>query len=525
MFLKRSGQYRRSKQFIQRYPTALSDSSSGKKKGRKTIVSGTNGQSKLWGGRFSGQTHELVDALNASLPFDRRLARQDITGSVAHAFMLGKQGIIRQEDARTIADGLQQVFAEIEAEDFEYRLSDEDIHMAVERRLGEIIGPAAGRLHTARSRNDQVALDLRLWAREAVTELSGAVLDAAGALLDLGDREQDAIMPGYTHLQRAQPILFSHHMHAYATMLLRDADRLADTYRRLNVLPLGAGALAGVTHPIDREAVARMLGFDAISENSLDAVADRDHISEMLFDLTLIATHLSRLAEELILWSTSEFNFIEFDDAFSTGSSIMPQKKNADIAELMRGKFGRVFGALVGLLSVVKGLPMTYNKDLQEDKEGLFDALDTVLALLRILPPMLDTLTINRETMAEAAIGGFSLATDVADELARRGLPFREAHEIVGQLVARCISEGRTLESLSPEEWAGVSDAFAESPPVVTLEASVAARYVPGGTAPGQVRAAYGRSRQSIVTRQQQVAGWRDALPTLESVSSASHSG
>lgn len=488
-------------------------------------MSENNGQSKLWGGRFSGQTHELVDALNASLPFDRRLARQDITGSVAHATMLGKQGIISQEDSQAIVEGLKQVFAEIEAGDFEYRLADEDIHMAVERRLGEIIGPAAGRLHTARSRNDQAAVDLRLWARESIADLSEALLDAATALLDLGDREPDTIMPGYTHLQRAQPVLFAHHMHAYATMLLRDADRLSDTYRRVNVLPLGAGALAGVTHPIDRQAVAGMLGFDAVSANSLDTVADRDHIAEMLFDLTLIATHLSRLAEELILWSTAEFNFIEFDDAFSTGSSIMPQKKNADIAELMRGKSGRVVGALVGLLTVVKGLPLTYNKDLQEDKEGLFDALDTVLALLRILPPMLASLTINRERMAEAAIGGFSLATDVADELARRGLPFREAHEVVGQLVARCIAEERTLESLTAREWAEVSDVFADSPPVVTLEASVGARDVPGGTAPAQVRAAYVHSRESIAALLATAHDWRSSLPSLDSVSSVSKSG
>ncbi len=479
-------------------------------------MAGTNGQVKLWGGRFSGQTHELVDALNASLPFDRKLARQDITGSVAHALMLGKQGIISQADADTIAGGLRQVLDEINAGEFEYRLSDEDIHMAVERRLREIVGPAAGRLHTARSRNDQSALDLRLWAREAIAELSGSLLDAASALLDLGEREPGTIMPGYTHLQRAQPVLFAHHMHAYATMLLRDADRFAGTYERVNVMPLGAGALAGVTYPIDRALVAEMLGFAAISENSLDTVADRDHIAELLFNLSLVSTHLSRLAEEMILWSTSEFGFIEFADAFSTGSSIMPQKKNADIAELMRGKSGRVFGALIGLLTVVKGLPLTYNKDLQEDKEGLFDAVDTVLALLRILPPMLETLTVNSARMAEAAIGGFSLATDVADELTRRGLPFREAHEIVGHLVATCIAEGKTIESLTPDEWAVVSDVFEDSPPVVTLEASVAARDVPGGTAPGQVKSAYSHSRGQISAAREQVEVWQASLASLD---------
>jgi argininosuccinate lyase len=484
----------------------------------------SNGEGKLWGGRFSGTTHELVDALNASLPFDRRLARQDIAGSVAHALMLGKQGIISQDDARTIVDGLKQVMSEIDAETFEYRLADEDIHMAVERRLSELIGQPAGRLHTARSRNDQIALDIRLWAREAIANLSEALLESITALLDLGEREPDAIMPGYTHLQRAQPVLFRHHMHAYAVMLLRDADRLADTYRRLNFSPLGTGALAGVTHPIDRQMTADLLGFDGNAVNSLDAVADRDHIAEMLFDLSLISMHLSRLAEELIIWSTAEFNFVEFADEFSTGSSIMPQKKNADIAELMRGKTGRVFGALVGILTVSKGLPMTYNKDLQEDKEGLFDAVDTVLALLRILPPMVASLTINRDRMAEAAIGGFSLATDVADELARRGLPFREAHEIVGQLVARCIAEGTTLEALSPEEWESVSDVFAGSPPVVTLQASVEARDVPGGTAPAQVAAACAVSRAEVDARREQVASWHASLPSLDDLLSLAHS-
>lgn len=485
----------------------------------------TDGQAKLWGGRFASQTHELVDALNASLPFDQRMARQDITGSVAHALMLGQQGIISREDSLAIAEGLQAVLAEIEAGEFDFRLSDEDIHMAVERRLTELIGTPAGRLHTARSRNDQVAVDVRLWAREALAELGDALLDAATAMLDLGDTHPEAIMPGYTHLQRAQPVMFRHHLHAHAVMLLRDADRLADTYRRVNVSPLGSGALAGVTHPIDRNATASMLGFAGSSVNSMDAMSDRDHLSEMLFDLALISTHLSRLAEELILWSTAEFGFVEFDDAFSTGSSIMPQKKNADIAELMRGKSGRVFGALVGLLTVTKGLPLTYNKDLQEDKEGLFDAVDTVLALLRILPPMLETLTVHTGTMAKAAIGGFSLATDVADELARRGVPFREAHEIVGKLVARCIQEGTTLEDLPPGEWYEVAEVFRENPPVVTLQASVTARNVPGGTAPEQVAAACAASREEIVARRQEVQAWRDSIPSLDALLSGAQSG
>ncbi len=482
--------------------------------------------SKLWGGRFSGETNELVDQLNASLPFDRRLAREDIAGSIAHATMLGRQGIISEDDAATIIGGLRQVYGEIEAETFDYRLADEDIHMAVERRLGELIGPAAGRLHTARSRNDQIQLDHRLWMRSAIGDVVEALTQAAGALLDLADRNADVIMPGYTHLQRAQPVLLAHHLHAHATMLLRDASRLADARKRVNVSPLGAGALAGVTHPIDRSLTAELLGFSEIAVNSMDAVGSRDHVLEMLFDLSTVAIHLSRLAEEIILWSSAEFNFIELDDTFSTGSSIMPQKKNPDVAELMRGKAGRVHGALVGMMTTSKGLPLTYNKDLQEDKEGLFDATDTVLALLRILPPMLATLTVNGERMAEAAIGGFSLATDVADELARRGVPFREAHEVVGSLVARCIAEGRTLESLQPEEWAEVHSVLSESPPPVTLQASVAARDIPGGTAPNQVARATETARQRIAEWGTILADWReqDASVTrlLSSVSSPS---
>jgi argininosuccinate lyase len=459
---------------------------------------------------------ELVAQLNASLPFDRRFARQDIQGSIAHATMLGRQGIIDSDDAGLIVDGLRRILGEIESGAFDIDPRDEDIHMAVEKRLHALIGTAAGRLHTARSRNDQVALDFRMWTREAIGLVSAALLDAATAMLDLGERHPDAIMPGYTHLQRAQPVLFAHHMHAYAVMFLRDVERLGDAYRRVNVSPLGAGALAGVTHPIDRELTASLLGFDAVSSNSLDAVSDRDFVIETLAVLAVVSMHLSRLAEELILWSTAEFGFVELADAFSTGSSIMPQKKNADIAELMRGKAGRVYGHLIGMLTTAKGLPLTYNKDLQEDKEGLFDAVDTILQLLQVLPPMLESLTLRTERMAEAAIGGFSLATDVADELARRGLPFREAHEIVGRLVARCVGEGRTLESLSPEEWGEVAPVFAGSPPTVTLEASVTARDVPGGTAPRQVRAACAAAREQIGRERERVSGWLAAAGALQ---------
>jgi argininosuccinate lyase len=408
--------------------------------------------------------------------------------------------------------------AEIEGDAFEFRVEDEDIHMAVERRLHALIGPAAGRLHTARSRNDQVALDFRMWTREALALVGTALLDAAAAALELGERYSEAFLPGYTHLQRGQPVLFAHHMHAWAVMLVRDVDRLADVFRRVNVSPLGAGALAGVTHPIDRSFTAELLGFDGISSNSLDAVSDRDFVIETLAALSLVSMHLSRIAEELILWTTAEFAFAELDDAFSTGSSIMPQKKNADVAELMRGKSGRVFGHLVGMLTVAKGLPLTYNKDLQEDKEGLFDAVDTVLALLKILPPMLASLSLKPERTASAAIGGFSLATDVADELARRGVPFREAHEIVGRLVASCLANGRTLESLSAAEWAEVAAAFADSPPNVSLAASVAARDVPGGTAPGRIRDAYRATRDDIAGWRERVRGWERALERVEAL-------
>jgi argininosuccinate lyase len=474
-----------------------------------------NPAAKLWGGRFATPTHQLVDQLNASLPFDRRMARQDITGSIAHAIMLARQGIIAPDDARAIVAGLQQVLGEIESGRFEFRVEDEDIHMAVEGRLRALIGTPAGRLHTARSRNDQVALDFRMWTREAIVLTCGALADAGAALLDLGGRYPDAIMPGYTHLQRGQPVLFAHHTHAHAVMLLRDAERLRDAFKRVNVSPLGAGALAGVTHPIDPALTARLLAFDGVYANSLDAVGDRDFVIEVLAGLSTVSMHLSRLAEELILWTTAEFGFAELADAFSTGSSIMPQKKNADVAELMRGKSGRVYGHLLGMLTTAKGLPLTYNKDLQEDKEGLFDAVDTVLALLRVLPPMLETMTMRPERMAEAAIGGFSLATDVADELARRGLPFREAHEIVGRLVARCVAEGRTLESLTPAEWAAVAPVFADSPPVVTLEAAVAARDVPGGTAPGRVRAAHETARREIAQLRAWHAEWVQRLDAL----------
>ncbi len=466
----------------------------------------TNVSGKLWGGRFSQPMNQLVADMNASLPFDRRMARQDIVGSMAHATMLGRQGIISTEDSEAIIAGLGRVLAEIEDGAFVFDNQDEDIHMAVEKRLTALIGAPAGRLHTARSRNDQVALDVRLWMREALALTSMRLLDAAEAALNVGDRYADAIMPGYTHTQRGQPVLVAHHLHAWATMLLRDVERLGDVYKRVNVNPLGGAAMAGATWPIDPFITAELLGMPALCANSMDAIGDRDHVIETLAALSIISMHLSRIAEELVLWTTAEYGFAELGDAFTTGSSIMPQKKNADIAELMRGKTGRVYGALVSILTITKALPLTYNKDNQEDKEGMFDAFDTILMLLQVLPPMLDTLVFFPETLAKAAIGGFSLATDIADQIAKRGLPFREAHEISGRLVARCIREGRTLESLSAAEWAEVSNVFTDGPPDVTLLGSVSARNVPGGTAPNRVADAYVASRAQIVSERERVA-------------------
>ena len=445
---------------------------------------------KLWGGRFSRPTDALVDELNASIGFDRRLARQDIMGSIAHARMLGRQGIVDTADVSAIEDGLRLILTEIERGEYEFRTEDEDIHLSVERRLRELIGPAAGRLHTARSRNDQVATDFRLWMREAILQLASGLIGSARALLDLAARYPDAIMPGYTHMQRAQPVLLAHHALAYVEMLRRDLDRLRDTYRRTNVSPLGAGALAGVTYPIDREYAAGLLGFDGVMGNSLDAVSDRDFAIDFLATCSQIMLHLSRLAEELVYWSSSEFGFVEFDDAFATGSSIMPQKKNPDVAELIRGKTGRVYGHLMAMLTVGKGLPLAYNKDLQEDKEGVFDACDTVDLILRVLPPMLSTTRFRTERMAAAAAAGFTLATDVADHLVRHGLPFREAHEVVGRIVAYCVAEEKDLPDLTPGEWGRFSPILEASSPPLTPADAISAREVLGGPGYRHVAAA-----------------------------------
>ncbi len=459
---------------------------------------------KLWGGRFSRPTDALVDELNASIGFDQRFAKQDIAGSIAHSRMLARQQIISQEDQDQIEQGLRQVWSEIQAGRHEFRLSDEDIHLSVEARLREIIGPAAGRLHTARSRNDQVATDLRMWCREAILMLSAGILDVADSLVETGDRYPDAILPGYTHLQRAQPVLLRHHMLAYVEMLLRDLDRLRDAYRRTNQCPLGAGALAGVTYPLDRQFTSDLLGFDQPVANSLDAVSDRDFVIDTLASCAQISMHLSRLAEEIVLWSTPEFGFIELDDAFATGSSIMPQKKNPDVAELIRGKTGRVYGHLMAMLTVSKGLPLTYNKDLQEDKEGLFDTIDTLAMILRVLPPMLSSTTFRPEVMERSAGGGFALATDIADHLVKKGLAFREAHEIVGSVVGYCVEQGKDFPDLSDDEWRSYSDLLADDKPPLTPRDAIEARNMPGGTGSSAVADA----RAELPTRLDEFRGW-----------------
>ena len=459
------------------------------------------GTAKAWGGRFAQAPDRRLEMFNASVAFDVRLVREDIRGSIAHARMLAKQGIIALEDAAALERGLWQVNSEVESGEFALTIADEDVHTGVERRLREIVGAVAGKLHTGRSRNDQVATDLRLWTKGALLALMSGVLDLADALTEAADANPGLAMPGYTHLQRAQPVLLAHHLLAYVAMLDRDLDRLEDAYRRTDVMPLGAGALAGVTYPIDREATRSDLGFSAISTNSLDAVSDRDFVLDVLYACSMIAMHLSRLAEDIILWASAEFRFLELADAFSTGSSIMPQKKNPDVAELARGKSGRVYGNLVAMLTVAKGLPLTYNKDFQEDKEALFDSVDTVVATLDVLPPMIRTARWRSDRMAEAAIADFSLATDAADLLARRGIPFREAHEATGKLVGYCLAQGKTFADLTDAEWAATHPIFATERPPLTAAESLAARDVPGGTAPSRVSEQLAAARNSLAQK------------------------
>jgi argininosuccinate lyase len=447
------------------------------------------GKIKAWTGRFAEASNPVMEAFTSSLAFDKRLAQYDIRGSIAHCRMLVKQKILTRTEGEKIVKGLESVQRELEKGRFIFLPTDEDIHMAIERRLTEKIGPLGGKLHTARSRNDQVLLDVRLYLRDeiaAIRQLLGALQKQ---LARTAKRHGTVVMPGYTHLQRAQPILLAHHLLAYYEMLSRDQERLQQCGERVNVLPLGAGALAGTTLPIDRHHVARLLGFPRVSENSLDTVADRDFLVEFLSACAILCMHLSRFAEELVLWASSEFGFIELPDAFATGSSMMPQKKNPDVPELVRGKTGRVYGHLVALLTLQKGLPLSYNRDLQEDKEPLFDTVDTVTGMLTVLEAMLPQIVFREERLREAALGGFTLATDVADYLVEKGVPFRKAHEVVATVVRQCLAEKKGLEQLSLAEWQKFSPLFSEDLlPRLTPESAADRRRSYGGTAPSEVQ-------------------------------------
>ena len=415
---------------------------------------------KMWAGRTSGVTDSIADDFNSSIRFDCRMYRQDITGSKAHAAMLGAKNIITQEEADQLIDGLQSILDDLNAGMLQIDLTAEDIHMFVEQVLTERLGEVGKKLHTARSRNDQVALDLRMYLIDEIDEIIGLVKALLAVLAKQAEANKTTILPGYTHLQRAQPITFAHHLLAYAMMLLRDVDRLEDCRRRTNVSPIGSCALAGTTYDTDRRFEAARLGFPEIAMNSMDGVSDRDFCVELLSCLSILMMHLSRFAEELVLWSSWEFKFVELSDSYTTGSSIMPQKKNPDMAELVRGKTGRVYGSLVTLLTLMKGLPLAYNKDMQEDKEAVFDACDTVKMCLEVLAPMIDTMTVRTANMRRAAQDGFINATDLADYLVRKGLPFRSAYKVSGQIVARCIAEGYVLETLPMEIYQSYSDKF-----------------------------------------------------------------
>lgn len=444
---------------------------------------------KLWAGRFQKQTDELVNDFNASISFDQRLYEQDITGSMAHAQMLCDCGILTAQDNEKIQQGLTELLAEIEAGKVTFTADNEDIHMNVETLLTAKIGDAGKRLHTARSRNDQVALDFRLYLREEISSVIEKLLQLEKVLCEKAKAHTQTVMPGYTHLQRAQPITFAQHLLAYASMFTRDITRLEDCRTRMNECPLGSGALAGTTYPIDRVQTASALGFAGPMKNSLDGVSDRDYALEFLSDASILMMHLSRFSEEIIAWCSWEFKFVELDDAYATGSSIMPQKKNPDVAELVRGKTGRVYGDLMGLLTVMKSLPLAYNKDMQEDKEPVFDAIDTVELCLPVFSAMIDTLTVNRANMRKAANGGFISATDCADYLAKKGMPFREAYGIVGKLVGHCVDTGHSLETLPLEEYKKVSEYFEEDVyDALSLETCVNGRKVYGGPAPEAVK-------------------------------------
>jgi len=459
----------------------------------------------MWGGRFTKNTDVMVEEFTSSISFDSRMYREDIAGSIAHARMLAKCGIIGQDEADLIVNGLTEILSDIEAGNFEFTVSLEDVHMNIERRLTERIGAVGGKLHTARSRNDQVALDTHMYLKREITVIANLLAELQYSILETADKYKEVIMPGYTHLQRAQPILYSHHMLTYFYMLARDFSRLNGVWERTDIMPLGAGALAGTTFPIDRHFVAEQLNFGKIYENSIDAVSDRDYILEFLSFASILMMHLSRISEEIILWSSTEFSFIDLDDAHCTGSSIMPQKKNPDVAELVRGKTGRVFGHLMAMLTVAKGLPLAYNKDLQEDKEGLFDTIDTVKFSLTVYASMIRAMKVNGGRTANVLRTDFSNATDMADYLVKKGLPFRQAHEVVGKCVRYCIEQSKWLMDLSLDEFKQFSPLFeADILEAIKIETCVSARNSYGGTSYDQVGQSMSTARQ-ILNKQQTI--------------------
>ena len=455
---------------------------------------------KMWAGRTSGEVSSIADDFNSSIHFDCKLYRQDITGSMAHAAMLGAQGILTQQEADTLIEGLQGILDDLKSGKLDFDYTCEDIHMFVEQVLTQRLGDVGKKLHTARSRNDQVALDLRMYLRSEIDEISGLVKQLLKAVVDQAEQNLGVIMPGYTHLQRAQPILFGHHLMAYAMMLLRDLDRLADCRKRMNVSPIGCCALAGTTYNTDRWMEAKALGFDDIARNSIDGVSDRDFCVELMSAISVLMMHLSRFSEEIILWASWEFKFVELSDAYTTGSSIMPQKKNPDMAELVRGKTGRVYGDLMALLTTLKGLPLAYNKDMQEDKEAVFDAVDTVKMCLKVFAPMVQTMTAKPENMKKAAQGGFINATDLADYLVKKGLPFRSAYKISGQIVAKCIADGQVLETLPLDVYQTFSPLFeGDLYQDIDLTTCVEKRISQGGTSAASVKSqiAYVKERMA----------------------------
>ncbi len=454
---------------------------------------------KLWGGRFQKSTDKKVDDFNSSIRFDKRMYKQDIKGSIAHAKMLGKQGIIPQADSDAIVDELKNILTDIENGKVEFLIDAEDIHMNIEKLLTDRIGDAGKRLHTGRSRNDQVALDIRMYLMDETAQIKEMLIHTLSVLTSLAKEHTETIMPGYTHLQKAQPITFAHHLMAYFEMFKRDYQRLEDCRKRTNIMPLGSGALAGTTYPLDREFVARELGFDDVTMNSLDGVSDRDFVIELASCLSMVMMHLSRFCEELILWSSHEFAFVEMDDAFSTGSSIMPQKKNPDVAELIRGKTGRVYGHLMGLLTTMKGIPLAYNKDMQEDKEPIFDSIDTVKLCLPVFCDMLATMTVKKDNMLQGSKGGFTNATDVADYLVKKGLPFREAHSVVGQMVYYAVTNNKNLDEFTPEEFAKFSDIIGDDIyDAISMETCVNDRKIIGGPAKATVENAIAKAEKFI---------------------------